>query len=749
MRYDRILAELAILLTFMRIAFFILLVLCGAPLLAQDNTELDSLWNIWNDASQDDTLRMEAMHDIAIKYLYTVPDSAILLANKELELAASANDAKWQSNALNTMGIANWVKGEYDAAIDLYEQSLALRIEFGDKRSISNSYNNIALIWNDRGVPDSAIKFHQKGIKICEEINDTAGLATSFNNIGIIYWEKGEHEMALDYYEKAWRIHQTRQDKAGLARIMNNMAIIHHDQGNTAKSLNFYRQSRSIYESLGDKRGIARNYNNVATIINEQGDPKKAISYHKKALKINQEIGITESVAMAYHNIGSIYSDMGQLAKAQEYQQKSLDVYSTMDKTDDEAFPLGSMGAILLEAGQPSEAKYYLDRALEIWTASGKKKGIADVLTDIGKYHFQRADYQNAIKEGQKALEMAEDIGLPEETKDAAELLYKSYNKLGMKDKALDMHLLFIAMKDSLFDEENRRELLRKEYEHEYEKQLVADSLKNLADQMEIQHAHEEELRTHKRNRNIFMVGGIGVLILAGGLWSRLSYIRRSRAQLQSEKDRSENLLLNILPKQVAEELKDTGESKAKDFPDVTILFTDFLEFTSTSERMDAQQLVAEINICFKAFDGMVDKYKLEKIKTIGDAYMAAGGLHIPRTSDPRDVVLAAIEMQEFMKERKQQREAEGLPAFQMRVGIHTGPVVAGIVGVKKFQYDIWGDTVNTASRMESSGQAGKVNISHHTYEKIKDDGAFAFQERGKVLVKGKGELDMYFVDRA
>ena len=164
---------------------------------------------------------------------------------------------------------------------------------------------------------------------------------------------------------------------------------------------------------------------------------------------------------------------------------------------------------------------------------------------------------------------------------------------------------------------------------------------------------------------------------------------------------------------------------------------------------MSAKELVDEINTCFEAFDAIMGKYGVEKIKTIGDAYMAAGGLPVQSDDSVKNTVLAALEMQEFIVKRKAENDAAGKPGFLMRVGIHTGPVVAGIVGVKKFQYDIWGDTVNTASRMESNGHVGKVNISQSTYELIKDAPEFQNVARGHIDVKGKGEVQMWFVDRA
>ena len=209
---------------------------------------------------------------------------------------------------------------------------------------------------------------------------------------------------------------------------------------------------------------------------------------------------------------------------------------------------------------------------------------------------------------------------------------------------------------------------------------------------------------------------------------------------------KSENLLLNILPAEIAYELKSKGKSEARHYESATILFSDFKDFTETSAKLTAEELVEEINHCFKGFDFIIEKFKIEKIKTIGDAYMAAGGLPLPNKNSVRNTVLAAIEMQRFMIRRKVQNKAANRTFFEMRVGVHTGSVVAGIVGVKKFQYDIWGDTVNTAHRVENVCESGKVNISQATYELIKDDAAFTFEPRGKLEVKGKGEIEMWFV---
>jgi predicted ATPase/class 3 adenylate cyclase len=220
--------------------------------------------------------------------------------------------------------------------------------------------------------------------------------------------------------------------------------------------------------------------------------------------------------------------------------------------------------------------------------------------------------------------------------------------------------------------------------------------------------------------------------------------IERTR-ELNEEKNKSDSLLLNILPAETADELKRTGTAKAKNFARVTVLFTDFKNFTSYSSAMSAYELVSEIHHCYSVFDQIIQKYNVEKIKTIGDSYMCVGGLPVENTTNPVDTVRAAMEIRAFMLEEKRKREAEGKTYFEVRIGLHTGPVVAGIVGLKKFAYDIWGDTVNIASRMESSSETGMINISGDTYDLIKDQ--FHCTYRGKLEARNRGLIDMYFVD--
>lgn len=240
----------------------------------------------------------------------------------------------------------------------------------------------------------------------------------------------------------------------------------------------------------------------------------------------------------------------------------------------------------------------------------------------------------------------------------------------------------------------------------------------------------ETELVNQKRFRNVLIVGFIIVLI-----FSSVIFIQRNR--IKTEMQRSDELLLNILPSEVADDLKKKGKSDARLFENTTVLFTDFEGFTKISENLTPSELVSEINRCFTAFDMIIEKHGLEKIKTIGDAYLAVAGLPNEMENHAECVAKAAVEIRDFVTQQGGK--------FKIRIGIHSGPVVAGIVGLKKYAYDIWGDTVNTAARMEQNCESGKINISETTYALIQKNHRCAY--RGEIDAKGKGEMKMYYLE--
>lgn len=279
---------------------------------------------------------------------------------------------------------------------------------------------------------------------------------------------------------------------------------------------------------------------------------------------------------------------------------------------------------------------------------------------------------------------------------------------------------------------------------------LNAQQLELTKAQLESEQIRNEADRNREQRNQLIILASAGILLtlllLVLFLVSRRSRrrLQESQAQLLDEQKRANDLLENILPKHIAKELKETGQGVTAKHEEVTVLFSDFKNFSTIAEQLTPEELVEELDLCFKGFDFILEKYKdIEKIKTIGDAYMCASGLNDVKAR-PVHMIEAALEIQKFLEERKQERTRLGKPFFEARIGVHTGPVVAGIVGIRKFAYDIWGDTVNIASRVESNGQAGRINISEATYNLVRYK--YECEYRGKVQAKNKGLIDMYFV---
>lgn len=272
---------------------------------------------------------------------------------------------------------------------------------------------------------------------------------------------------------------------------------------------------------------------------------------------------------------------------------------------------------------------------------------------------------------------------------------------------------------------------VNKELQHNLDQvqELSAITLQQEQERIRLIESQKEQLETEVAARTAEVV-------------NQKEEIEKQHGELKIEKQRSDDLLLNILPGEIAEELKVKGYTDARLYNNVSVLFTDFVDFTSAGERLSPQELVDELHTCFKAFDEIIQRHGIEKIKTIGDAYLAVAGLPKPDSEHAVHVVNAALEMLSFMVERKKKM---GERTFEVRIGINSGNVVAGIVGIRKFAYDIWGDTVNTAARMEQGSEPGRINISEATYQLVSD--RFVCTPRGLVEAKNKGVLAMYFVE--
>ncbi|WP_138507401.1 adenylate/guanylate cyclase domain-containing protein [Spirosoma lacussanchae] len=611
-------------------------------------------------------------------------------------------------------------------------------------RKIADSLFNQGVHFQDTQAYQQSLILFEKSQKLYQTIGDGKKVGDCFNYMAITYYYQGDFSKAVAAFKKGAETFKKIHYRKGVASTLNNIGSVYNSQGNYLKALEHFRQAAIIFKEIGDTDNLTAATNNIGLIYTKAKDYSNAMKYFTQAYAVYKRGGNQERIAQIQDAIGNIYLKQGKYDNAFQSFNESLQIADKKKDKQLQILALNSLGDLFYAQSDYKRALPYYTRCLIYSKQIGSLQSQAESQIAIGSILHRSAKVTDAVNKCQEGLRLAREIGSVSLKKRGCDCLYQSYKALGNDRQALHYFEQANTLEDSL----NLSETANKVMGMEFQKQQLVDSIAYVRKEHAIQLKHKEEVERQEKQRNMIILSLGLILLVAAGLWAQLNYVRKSRAALKIEKDRSEALLLNILPEEIAEELKEKGHVDAREYNLVSILFTDFKSFTQTAEQMSPQSLVEEIHTCFKAFDLIAGKYQIEKIKTIGDAYMAAGG--IPHTDERalKNIVLAGLEMQTFMIQRAAENRAQGRPAFDMRLGIHAGPIVAGIVGVKKFQYDVWGDTVNTASRMESSGLVGKVNISETLYDLIKDEECFSFEYRGQVHAKGKGDMGMYFVEK-
>lgn len=525
----------------------------------------------------------------------------------------------------------------------------------------------------------------QQAIALAEELNWDKGRVLGLIDKGSIDYKREDLPNALLNYEAALLIADSANLPGQKAKALHNIGNVYTVIGNYEKSVQYYQRSIDISRSLGNDYELANTTNNLAKIYIYKGEYETAIANFTKALEVQRDFkGKQFLTAITYDNIGYTYLLQKDYTKTIEYCQK----------------------------------------ALQINMSVGNKFRASENANNLSEAYLALTDYKNSVKYAQQSINLLEDIANPLKISFGYMLLAKAYQGMGDYKSAINAFKEYDRMKDSVISRRNTEQIEKYELKSAFEREQIADSIKN---------AQEQQLAADKLQRQkLISYAGVAVALILIVL----------SLFIAKERKKSDKLLLNILPAEVAKELKSRGATTAQHFDEVTVLFTDFVNFTIAGERMGATALVEELHSCFKAFDGIISKYGIEKIKTVGDAYLAVAGLPTANPNHAAQIIKAAQEIKAFMLERRQRL---GDNTFEVRIGVHSGDVVAGIVGVKKFAYDVWGDTVNTAARMEQNSLPGKINISETTYNIVKDKIACTY--RGELSAKNKGELKMYFVD--
>lgn len=599
---------------------------------------------------------------------------------------------------------ANYYRTSASEAIALGEEARDLAIKINYQKGLGFAYKTIGLGYLYKNVPLDALLNWQQSLATFQAINHRRGIANILNNIGVIYYNQGDDEKALEYYLESLRVADEINDSLRIATCLVNIGAIYSNKKDTREmAFDYYLRGLPLSEALGD-------YDAMGTF----------------------SVNLGELYLLVYQDQDIMSRDTSLLTSALKYLEQALDAYK-QSATGNVPYAVNAIGKAYAFKGEYSKAIDYHLQALELAESNDAKIEMAQALTELAKIKVIQKDYNQAVTYYKQAETLASSIELSNDLEYIYEGLANAFYAIHDYKNAYKNQRLLDSVKTKLYDASMVKKLQTQTLKYDVEKRQA---------QIENQ---ELVIQRQKTVRNATVIVGFLILLLAIGLYSRYRFTRKTNKIIAFEKERSDKLLLNILPEETAEELKNKGSATPKYYKTVSVLFTDFKGFTKIAEKLTPAELVEELNNCFLEFDRIIDKHNLEKIKTIGDAYMCAGGIPIANDTNPVDIVHAGLEIKEYMENLKREREEAGQDYWELRIGIHTGAVIAGVVGKNKFAYDIWGDAVNTASRMESSGIPGKVNISGETYELVKDH--FKCTHRGKIQAKNKGEIDMYIVE--
>lgn len=610
------------------------------------------------------------------------------------------------------------------------------KISKADSASVNNLLQQSKSHFSDN--PEKAIRLANDAKDLSEKINFSKGKAFALKNIGMGYYFQGKYLEALQNWNESLEVFEQVKDETGEANLLNNIAAIYAQQGDDEKGLEYSLKSLAISEKLKDKLRILSALNTVGSIYyNKKATWDKALNYLLMALPYCEELGDNDALGTISENIGEIYFEKNDFTNAVSYFEKSI---KALGNSPNSSFAYTGIGKVYLQQGDIITALSYNNKALAIAEKFNSKPNIVRALEGIANVYFVQKNYTTALNYLIKANTIAEEIKAAPDLKDIYRDMAVAYANTSDYKNAFKYRTLYADIKDTLYNIETDKKLGSLQFEFDLEKK---QSQINLLTKDKALTALE--LQRQKFAKNAFMIGLALAFMIAILLLRSYLIKKRTNKILDGQKAEIESLLLNILPAEVAKELQVKGYAEPKYYESVAVMFTDFKGFTLIADKMSPQELLQELNVCFLAFDAIIEKYNLEKIKTIGDSYMCAGGIPTLNELHVENVVHASLEIRDFIATFNQKRIQAGSQPWDMRIGIHVGPVVAGVVGKKKYVYDIWGSTVNIASRMETNGVPGQVNISCATYEIIKDN--FFCQHRGKIYAKNIGEIDMYFVE--
>ena len=602
---------------------------------------------------------------------------------------------------------------------------------------------------------EAAFEYAERAAAVADRLAIPEYIGKAAYSKGIVRFYQGDYEATQRHFEEALKAMRSYGTREQITKLLNSLGVVAYQRGDLLSAIQYYQRTLDALqpEDPDYARRQAQLLNNIGAVHQVQGDLDRARSYYRQTLESYQALGLADNIAAAHNNLGEVWVETD-LDTALYHYQNSLRYYAATADDCKRNYPRNGIGHVYNLKEQLDSALVYLNRALAASADCDDPTARADALQELGLVYRKQNRTGRAVDYLERALTLAREHELLRQQENTALPLYELYRNRGDYQRALDRYEIYNTAHEALFNRETTKRLTAMDAEMEFEKEKQALALAEQARQL-------RDMQTIQRQRylNYGAIGGALALALVSFFIYR-NYRTKQRANTlltaRNEEigrlyNRSEKLLLNILPAETAAELKEKGSATPRRHDHVSVLFTDFKGFSGMVETMSPEAVVTALDDCFRAFDAIVQKHKLEKIKTIGDGYMAAAGLPTAQPDHAVRAVAAGLEMVTALDAWTAARRDRGQRGFEVRVGIHSGPVVAGVVGADKFAYDVWGDTVNLASRMESGSLPSRVNISEDTYQALQAYPerlhGWRFESRGRIKSKNMREVEMFFVD--
>ncbi len=660
---------------------------------------------------------LEALSKTGNDYAQAETQARLLLAEESI-----ANEPELHCKVLLALSSSLWRYGLSQEALPFAEQALFLAQTNQFKDPEAWALGTIGSIYGTLSDYQRALEYFGKSLAAHEELGNKSRAATAIKNIGVVYEHLSNYPYALEYYGKALAAHEELGEKSATAEIIGNIGNVYRDISDYSHALEYYTKALSALEELGDKSSTSRVISNIGSVYSHLSDYPRALEYHGKALTMSEELGDKHVVAVLTGQIGSVYSHLSEYTRALECHGKALAIFEEIGLKRYVANCLGSIAGVYFHLADYQNALEYVTKALAFYEEIGSKNGIATNLGNIGLVYsteeFDGYDFTKAEEYLLKAFAMNEEIGAKKE-------LYGNHKNLS-----------------DLYKRQERWEefAIHLEKYHKLKEQVKSEEAKKKAEQLDY------ERKTAEREKQLAV----------------------ERAEAATVK----RILHNTLPPIIADRLINNETFIADSYPNVSVLFMDLVNFTRIAAIIPPRHLIYVLNTIFSNADAVMEKHGLEKIKTIGDAYMAVAGAPVHQDDHAQRAAQAAIDVMEAMnnlsviipEELGETSWTEQVGEIQVRIGLHCGEAIGGVIGDKKFTFDLWGDAVNTAARMEGHGEAGRIHVSeafmraateHSRSEVVKTGHAlslhtatFSFSSRGEMEIKGKGTMRTYFLER-